>query len=382
MELIKACKELLIRQPFYGIFLLNLNKELVPEDHKINTLAVGQTGLGITLWVNTKFWNGLTDDQQLAVLQHELMHICLFHLTENFQAPNRRNMNIAMDCEINQMIKNLPPDCVTLEGLSKKLGKPLNPKAGSWYYYNQIEDFVKEHPEQCEMSFDGAGSHEYWPDEEMSEAEKTIFENQIKSQIKDTADQIKKQAGHIPGEIQGILEKLKDRPPVFNWKKYLRRCIGNAITSDIKLTRMRPSKRFPDARGIRFKRKPTVLVAVDTSGSISTKDLEDFFGEINHINKTGHDVTVMEFDTKVQNVFKFDKSRQIPISGRGGTDATCAIEYYNEHKEFSTLVIFTDGYLSTFDLPVSQSMIWVITHNGYHTTEYPGKTIYIPNDSQ
>ena len=90
---------------------------------------------------------------------------------------------------------------------------------------------------------------------------------------------------------------IKNKPPVFNWKRYFRRLIGNSITSEIQLTRMRPSKRFPDARGIRMKRKPNIMVAVDTSGSISQDDLKDFFSEIHHIWKTGVNVTVVEIDT-------------------------------------------------------------------------------------
>ena len=46
---------------------------------------------------------------------------------------------------------------------------------------------------------------------------------------------------------------------------------------------MRPSRRFPDSRGIKFKRKPHVLVGVDTSGSVSNEELEDFFSEIYYL---------------------------------------------------------------------------------------------------
>ena len=73
-----------------------------------------------------------------------------------------------------------------------------------------------------------------------------------------------------------ILKNIKDKPPVFNWKRYFRRLIGNSISSEIQSTRMRPSKRFPDAKGIRLKRKPNILVGVDTSGSVSMEELNDY----------------------------------------------------------------------------------------------------------
>ena len=383
MTLSKALKEFLIRSPFYGIFMLNLRKELITtEDHPIKTLAVGPNGLGVTLYVNQTFWDTLTDAQQLAVLQHEVMHICFFHLTDNFKVPGAMHkiMNIAQDCEINQYIQNLPDSAVTCEVVSKIVGQPIPQQAGSWAYYKMIVDALKDkHPDvfnQLAALSELNGDHSLWP-EDMSEAEKTLIKNQIKSQLKSAAEQTVKQAGKVPGELKGILESIQDKPPVFNWKRFFRQMIGNAITNEIQLTRMRPSKRFPDARGIKMKRKPDILVGVDTSGSISDTDLVDFFSEIKHVHKTGVNVTVIEFDTKIQQVFEFTGTQNIKISGRGGTDATCVLEYYKANKKkYSSCIIFTDGYLSTFKLPLCQSLIWVITKDGYHT-DYPGQVLYI-----
>ena len=85
MQLIKAAKELLILEPFYGFFLLGLRKEIVDNDHPIKTAAVGPNGVSFTLYVNNVFWNTLSDDEQISVLKHELLHLCFFHLTENFK---------------------------------------------------------------------------------------------------------------------------------------------------------------------------------------------------------------------------------------------------------------------------------------------------------
>lgn len=304
------------------------------------------------------------------------MHVCFFHLTEHFKASNRTLMNIAMDASINQYIKNLPANCVTVESLSKQCGKNLELKRGAWYYYNELIDYADKNPEFIDQ-FNDIDSHDMWPGDEMSEAERTLYDNQVKSRLKETADQVVKQAGNIPGELSSILEAIKNKPPVFNWKRYFRRLIGNSITSEIQLTRMRPSKRFPDARGIRMKRKPNIMVAVDTSGSISQDDLRDFFSEIHHVWKTGVNVTVVEIDTKIQKIFEYKGNQSISVSGRGGTDLTDAITYYKQHHDFSSCIIFTDGYLCTFDLPVCQSLIWVIAKGG-NKTKYPGQVIYIP----
>lgn len=376
MTIQKALKELLIVSPFYGIFLLSLRKEIVNGNHSVKTAAVGPNGLNFTLYVNEDFWKKLTDKEQLAVLTHECSHLCFFHLTEHFKASNHTLMNIAMDASINQYIQNLPADCVTVESLSKQCGKNLELKRGAWYYYNELLDYANKNPKFMDQ-FNNIDSHDMWPGDEMGEAERTLYDNQIKSRLKETAEQIVKQAGKVPGELSSILEAIKNKPPVFNWKRYFRRLIGNSITSEIQLTRMRPSKRFPDARGIRMKRKPNIMVAVDTSGSIMSDDLKDFFSEIHHIWKTGVNVTVVEFDTKIQNIFEYKGQQNIEVHGRGGTDATSAIEYYKQHHDFSSCIIFTDGYLSTFKLPICQSLIWVITKGG-NKAKYPGQVIHIP----
>lgn len=376
MTIQKALKELLIVSPFYGIFLLSLRKEIVNGNHSVKTAAVGPNGLNFTLYINEDFWKTLSDKECISVLEHEMAHLCFFHLSEHFKASNHTLMNIAMDASINQYIQNLPADCVTVESLSKQCGKNLELKRGAWYYYNELLDYANKNPEFMNQ-FNNIDSHDLWPGDEMSEAERTLYDNQIKSRLKETAEQIVKQAGKIPGELSSILEAIKNKPPVFNWKRYFRRLIGNSITSEIQLTRMRPSKRFPDARGIRMKRKPNIMVAVDTSGSISQNDLKDFFSEIHHIWKTGVNVTVVEIDTKIQKIFEYKGNQSIEVSGNGGTDLTDAIIYYKQHHDFSSCIIFTDGYLSTFKLPICQSLIWVITKGG-NKTKYPGQVIYIP----
>lgn len=383
MQLNKALKELLIVSPFYGLFLLNLQKKIVDNDHPVKTAAVGPNGLNFTLYVNNTFWNTLSDKEQLSVLSHEVLHLCFFHVTNLFKADNHYNMNIACDAEVNQYISNLPANCVTLEKLSKTIGEVLEPKKGAWYYYKKIEKFAREHPEKCisdENSFgdfSDIDDHSLWP-EGISDAERKLYENQLKQKLKETADIVQKQAGVIPGELTEILEKIKNNPPIFNWRKYFRRIVGNSISSEILLTRMKPNKRFPENKGTKFKLKPDICVVVDTSGSINKDNFNDFFSEINYIHKTGVNITVVECDTTITKIFKYKNNTNIEFKGRGGTNMTEALKYYKDNKKFSTCVLFTDGYLSTFDFPSCRNLIWVITKNGNKSQKYPGQTIFIP----
>lgn len=374
-SLIKACKDLLVREPFYGLFLLNVQKEIVPKEHPIQTAGMGPNGINFTLYVNEHFWDNLDPKYHVGLLKHEMLHLIFGHCTNLYDVDDQETMNQGMDCEINQYIDLLPDGGITLDKVSKLLGEKLEPKKGSWYYYKKLQQYKQNNPLP---NFIASDDHSLWP-KDLPEAEKKLLENQIKYKLKEVAEQVTKRAGSIPGELSEIIKSLKQKEPVFNWKKYFRRVIGNAITSEIQLTRMRPSKRFPDARGIRMKRKPNILVGVDTSGSVNNEEFAEFFAEIHHIYKTGVSVTVAECDTQITNIFEYKGNQDIKRTGFGGTILTPIANYYKEHPEFTVCVIFTDGYCNT-TMPPCQNLIWVITSSGNKSTKYtPGKVIFIPN---
>lgn len=373
MTLEQCCKKLLIKEPFYGLFLLGLNKYY---GDKCQTACVCRKGINVELCINKEFWDEQTDEMQLSIIKHEVGHILFKHLTMMEYFGDKEHFNISSDCEVNSYIPNLQKDpfCYASR-FNLKNGQ------GTKYYYENIPKQENSDQEQSQFSNDqsNVGSHEQWKDfQNISNAEKQLIENQIDYQAKSAAEQCQKIAGSIPGELKSYLDSLfEHKPQVFNWKAYFRRVIGNLITSELYLTRMRPSRRFPTGRGVKFKRKPTILVGVDTSGSVPDSDLCDFFSEIHHIWKTGVDVTVAQVDTKIEHIDKYDGKFNREIYGRGGTEFSSLITFYNEHRsEFSSIVIFTDGYVS-LDLPPFLNSVWVITKGGCEQ-DYPGTTIYIP----
>ena len=374
MDLDRAVKTLLIREPFYGLFLLNLNRYY---GDKCDTACVCRNGINTELCVNKKFWDTLSDDEQLAILRHELSHILFKHITSSEYFGNHDKFNIAADCEVNSYIPILQKDPYCYPARWN-----LENSKGTKFYYENLPDEPDPPQGNSGNDYDPNDSHESWKDfQDLSDTEKQLIENQIDYQAKNTAETCKKLIGSVPGELKEYLDSLfKIKPQVFNWKAYFRRVIGNLITSELYLTRMRPSRRFPDSRGVKFKRKPHVLVGVDTSGSVSNEELEDFFSEIYYLWKSGVKVTIAQMDTKIEHIEEYNGKFNKEIYGRGGTEFTDLINYYNERKkDFSTLVIFTDGYVS-LNLPPFRNGVWVITKNGQHQN-YPGTTIYIPNNA-
>jgi predicted metal-dependent peptidase len=93
-SLARTSKNLMLSEPYYGFFLIQLNK-LWSE--KIPTAGVGKNGINYQLIINSNFWEELNDDQRLGILKHELLHIAFGHLSIVFKFSDRKLANIAMD---------------------------------------------------------------------------------------------------------------------------------------------------------------------------------------------------------------------------------------------------------------------------------------------
>ena len=73
----KASKSLMLQEPFYGYFLIGLNKKYIKT---IPTAGVSKSGINVQLSVNPDFFISLTDKQQIGLMKHELLHVSFGHL--------------------------------------------------------------------------------------------------------------------------------------------------------------------------------------------------------------------------------------------------------------------------------------------------------------
>lgn len=178
--------------------------------------------------------------------------------------------------------------------------------------------------------------------------------------------------------INGIIESTKDWGSLagnfaeqlkasakakINWRNVLSGFRASILSTQRKLTRMRPNRRtgFDNMGSIRrFDTK--VLVAVDVSGSISSSDLSYFYGVINSAFRYGFTaVDVIQFDAGVRVVQSLKKvQRDVFVMGRGGTSFQEPIDYANENG-YDGLVILTDGYAPQPVLPDNMrcKLVWV-----------------------
>lgn len=365
-DVARIIKKLLIKEPFYGLFLMGLSRK---EDPNIDTLGVGIEGINPVLYINMDFWNKQTEEFKFALIKHEVGHILHGHLTSNWNylQDDHQTLNYAMDAEVNSYIKEMQSNPSIYPA---RYGWE-NGKGTLWYY----EQFSKMKGGKSGTSYDNHSKF----GKSLTDAQKQLVEQQIANITKRTVETVGgKNAGSIPGQFKEYIDgifKVKDR--IFNWKAYFRRSLGTMIDVELKKTRKRESVRFPGASGSKHKRKAKVLVVVDTSGSISTKDLCDFFSEINHVYKAGTVVDIIENDTCIQRQYTYNGKWDLQASGRGGTILDEAIEYYNNHRrDYTAMVVFTDGYCNV-NYKIYGKNLWIITHDGAKQ-KYPGQTIYIP----
>lgn len=257
--------------------------------------------------------------------------------------------------------------------------EPQNKQDSTMGQQERGKEKEEKYPEGFAEVCNSFDSHDEWKDfKDMPDANKQLMQNNINAILKTTAEEVIKMRGTIPDNMVEIIEKLRTKKPeVFNWKAYFRRMLGSIYDVNIKTTRRKPSKRFEGSVGIQHRKKVSILVAVDTSGSVSTKELQDFFSEIEYIYKAGARVTILECDARINKIEEYDGKKIPEIVGRGGTDFNPPVNYYVKHrKEYASLIYFTDGECSLPDRKPS-GMVWVITSNGLHQ-DYPGKTVYIP----
>jgi len=385
-----AIKNLMIKEPFYGLFSMTLNKVW---DDRVMTAGVSKNGIGFQLTISPKFWDTLDNDKMKGIIKHELLHIAFNHITmRDSKYPDHKLFNIAADMEINQYIKKdwLPKGCIDIDEY-RKAGLLLEKKAGTNYYYKMLKEDEIEGgngsglTKELKEGMDGGAAqgnmqgdnHTTWEEfNNLSEAEKKMIQKQAEYQIQQTASTVKSR-GTIPGELEELIHRLLNpEPPKFDWRGYLRRFAGGGTKIYTKKLRRKLNKRYEENPGLKIKPKRHVLVGIDTSGSVSSEELVEFFGEIEHINKTGTDITVVQCDTEIVDISPYKKGVEHKIHGRGGTSFTPVVDHFNKDiRKYSCLIYLTDGEAPNPTTPPRGRTLWVMSSKSKLNDNLPGKCI-------
>lgn len=383
-SLSKISKELMLKEPYYGFFLIMLNKVWRKD---LPTAGVSKQNINYQLAINEEFWTGLSDMHKMGLLKHELLHIAFGHLTSFSSFSNKKLANVAMDMEINQYIEDswLPEGGIRIEDYADL---KLDKRAGCRYYYDQLLRLQDEKDKNgttgndaMDKLLDNVASgdvpdHSTWEEfDDMTDAEKKLIEKQVQKILQDAKEQTVKKRGNVPGEIEGLIVVEEFTAPKFDWKGYLRRFTGVSTKVFTKKIRRKENRRYEDNPGLKIKMRQHMLLAIDTSGSVSDTELAEFMNEIHHIYKVGVDITVVQCDTSIKSIEPYRGKNEISVLGRGGTEFDPVLDYYNANlKKYTSLVYFTDGECYTSVRPRGK-VLWVLSERSSMNEDLPGQVI-------
>ena len=416
-ELFSFNKELIVENPFYGIFFSKIKKKFTENLKEISTAGVCYHNNEILLIINTIFWSNVPDkESKKAIIIHELLHILYFHIIVNQKVYKKPIANIAMDIEINQYIpqkyqtKWFNEIACTLLGFNEKFDLKMEVKKGFRYYYDILKDIKDLKPKlikiKCESSGSDNKSDSNNGNEEIDENDYSevievnmedvldsngdikennmLAESEIKSALKSTMDDLKHNKKYTKDlsneQIEMLKELVKEPPKIKRWQNYLRACFSEGNNSIIKGSYNKLNKRYRMNKGNKSKLVGGVLVCFDSSGSISGYELKDFINESVNLSRIGYNVEYVWWDTNVHGKKTKIKSNisEIEVKGRGGTDPNCVINYANEDRKIKNLIIFTDGCFDYNNMvKYNENLIWVIKGNSNEIDKLQGKVITI-----
>jgi len=176
--------------------------------------------------------------------------------------------------------------------------------------------------------------------------------------------------GSIPSYWKRWAEE-KMRPKV-DWRRELSAAVRHAL-SDVAgasdYTYRRPSRRqgnvgngkvvFPSMR----RPVPSVAVVVDTSGSISDKQLSQALAEVSGVLKSAgqrEGIRVLAVDAAVQSCRRVFRPEQVELAGGGGTDMGKGLEAAERLRpKPQVVIVITDGYTPWPEEPPAKTRVIV-----------------------
>ncbi len=380
--LTRSIYQLLRRESFYAHILAHVTRVVTTD---VPTMAVSFREDVFYLYVNPEFLiDKLTNDQRIAVLKHEVLHLVFKHLFRG-NGKQRFLENIAADLVVNQYVEPWPlPEGAIL--LNSFPDLKLKPWESMEYYYNEIRKLQEPnasnlYPVSCEMlerlqeDQGNIGSHELWGKSEQGPASRVLGRIMSEARTKATG------YGSLPAEIRRSVEMML-QPAKISWKQVLKVFNASCGRTVLRTTRRKESRRFEGNPGRRIKRLRKVVVAIDTSGSIDEKLLSEFWNEILGIYKSGTALTILECDARIQNEYELRKPMHVPsFKGGGGTSFDPVVKWVNKTPGYNGLIYFTDGY-GPSPARCRVPVLWCIYGGMKDTSHLKGKVIHVGEQEQ
>lgn len=382
-KVIQARISLLRLMPFFGTMAMHLTPIELTREEAQKAFGMENPTAGVDIYGNmpysADFVAGLTQEELMFVLGHETMHVALEHLVRK-GSRQPRLWNTATDEAINNLLKHemriwkqaycsaqfeeksaeeIYDDLLKAETIQKVYGSSGLPSPMDVHFYGSKEEATKK---------GGKPQSPFTkPGQETLNAPKMI---------KDAASFAKGQ-GKMPAGMARLFKDLLE--PVMNWKDLLQKYIMAVLPQDWTYTK--PSKRAQSAGFYMpsiVKETVDIIVGVDSSGSISDAEYQQFLSEIYAMTRAVSNLraTILICDAAISQVVEidqtFDPAMDIAGRGYGGTSCIPVFQWIHEEKSENVklLIYLTDGYIDEPHKLVYESgypVLWVVTPRGATT---------------
>lgn len=447
----KQCLQTCIYQttkshPFMGNILQIMN---ISFTHILPTAGVMFNG-EVKRWdmiLNPMFFcKMLNEEQRKAVLLHELYHITHKHPLRipfiKLSVHKRQLMNIAMDMSINQYIKDIPDGCSQCPprnsgvpcqnplccgrgvfvrdfyDTDEKTGKqtPWQERREAEYYYSKLlERFDDPDPEnngegegqgedqgQSKGNAGGGANTGDLPNTtDVHHWDGAADENEMLEATEDLVKraQVKARFGYdeLPDHIKELLEHIKTRKAELNYRAILLAAMKASLPANFRVKSWtRKSRRFGNkAPGSKNGEQPKLENFIDTSGSISIEEANEFLDIVDEFLKIGaRKCTLNMFHTQnyYREEYKLGQRLKREDIQSGGTCLEESIRNIAKYRP-DLAIILTDGYYSDVDEKkfvgpngMFPNVVFIISKDG--TTDHPfknrkwAKTVKIPGGTR
>jgi predicted metal-dependent peptidase len=385
-KLITARIGLLLKSPFFGNLATRLI--LTNADKWCPTAATD----GRYFYYNSEFINRLSLRECEFLFGHEVLHVVYDHMGRRGDREPRL-WNIADDYCVNaDLIKHKIGERITKVPIlfnqkytdmsAEEVYDDLYKNADKVDISSLMKQLLDEHIDgdgDSDSKDDGEGNKDGKGRPKLSKEEMKAIRDEVKEAVLAAAQQAG--AGNVPGNVKRMIKDLT--APVVNWRELLQQQIQSIIKNDF--TFSRPSRRswHMDAilPGMKNAQTIDVVVAIDTSGSISESDLKDFLSEVKGIMEMYDDykVHIITWDTDVHNPVDYTPDSAADIAsytpeGGGGTDPHCVWNYLQENEiEPKKLIMFTDYEFYRWNPEKVQDYcdtVWIIKGNSTAEPEF------------
>jgi predicted metal-dependent peptidase len=377
----KARTVLVLDHPFFGSLLFRLKGQ---ESRSVKTMATD----GIKLYYNPEFVETLTAATLAGTLAHEVMHPALHHHVRR-SGRDQKGWNVACDYAINPLLVDAGlslPEGVLLENRFRGMSaeqiynlletepEPEEESGGE----DQTRGCGDGHPTPTAPEQDDDSDEPSVPETDggigqvldAPEADDEGSGDQEQTREWDIAVNqamtIAKQAGKVPAGLLRTLDGVAEA--AVDWREMLRRSWSDTTPADYSW--MRPNRRHlwngVYLPGVVREGVGEVAIAVDCSGSISTRQLRLFEAEARSIleGQRLERVYVLYFDAAVHRVDTYESEQRIdlnPVGGGGTTFGPCFEWLEAQGIRPQCLVLLTDLYGSFPPSAPAYPVLWAST---------------------